>query len=241
MARFHKSLPCFVLLAVILTNFGLAQEILEEIKPEMTEPIFVRLTLYPTASLSRYDYNNDIDHFEVRAYAELHRNTQEGPLIPDARIFVLSELLEFTEGQYQKRIIVDKDHLPDEVNVQIVIGETVILKEKVPLATWIVLEEPRPAIIETAQDLTVRWRFQNVNAPVNMRAYNFRNGDLFYNAEDISETAILIPAQSLPPSTILRIYVIHSWLYKRFLSGDTLARGSEILVIPWSQVFLRTQ
>jgi hypothetical protein len=39
----------------------------------------------------------------------------------------------------------------------------------------------------------------------------------------------------------VRIYVISSWLFKRFLSGDEFVRGSEVNIIPWSQVFIRTQ
>jgi hypothetical protein len=52
---------------------------------------------------------------------------------------------------------------------------------------------------------------------------------------------VVIAAPSLPRAAIIRIYVIQSWLYKRFLGGPDYARGSEVNVIPWSQVFVRTK
>jgi len=41
--------------------------------PKPPEPLFVRLSVYPTASLSRYDYNNDIDLYEVREFCHFDR------------------------------------------------------------------------------------------------------------------------------------------------------------------------
>jgi len=51
---------------------------------------------------------------------------------------------------------------------------------------------------------------------------------------------LTLESQRLPAGeTILRIYVISSWIFKQYLLEENLARGSEINIIPWSQVFIR--
>ena len=74
-----------------------------------------------------------------------------------------------------------------------------------------------------------------------MHVYDFRTGKELLQRDHQAERSAVIPASGLPRSTIIRIYVIQSWLYKRFLSGPDYARGSEVNVIPWSQVFVRTK
>ena len=209
--------------------------------PGPQENLFVRLTVYPTVSLSRYDYNNDLDLYEVRVYAEVRRGSQEGAPVPDARVTALSEALEYHEDHYEKRVILDKSALPGEVDIEIALKGRPALKEKFPLPAWLVLGEPGPAIVDPGKDLAVRWRFSRFPSPVDVRAYDFRTGKEFFKGDHLEETLVLIPAASVPVSTIVRIYVIQSWLHKRFLAGNDYARGSEINVIPWSQVFLRTK
>lgn len=206
-----------------------------------TEPIFVRLSLYPTASLSRYDHTNDIDLYEVRAYADLRRNSPEGRIVTDARITVLGEELDFQDGRYEKRIVVDGSALPDGVDVQITAEELTIAREKIPLPTWLVLLAPRPAILDPQKDLTIRWHFSRYAAPVDVHAYDFLKGGEFFGREHAGETEFVVPAADVPSATTLRIFVIQSWLFKRFLRGEGLVPGSEVNVIPWSQVFVRTK
>jgi hypothetical protein len=210
-------------------------------KPQKPDPVFVRLTFYPTASLSRYDYNNDVDLFEVRAYAELRRKSQEGDALGDAQVAVLGQPLEFKDGQYEKRIIVDKDNLPDSLDVRVARGGIPVLEEKYPLPAWLVLLEPRPSVIDSAKDLQIRWKFSRFSSPVDVQAYDFKKGDSIFKGTDIGQSGLSIPADRIPASTILRIFVIQSWLYKRFLGGENVARGSEVIFIPWSQVFVRTK
>ncbi len=217
------------------------QEIPTAGKTVKPEPVFVRLTFYPTASLSRYDYNNDLDLFEIRAYAELRRGSQEGEIIGDAQISVLGELLAFKNGQYEKRIGVEKEKLPENLPVKISQDGTVLLEQEFPLPDWLILTEPRPAVIEPETDLKIRWKFRRYAAPVDILIYDFRRGNSVAKAHELSQQEMTIPAERIPASTILRIYVLPSWLSKRFLQGENLARGSEIIVIPWSQVFIRTE
>jgi len=230
--------------ALLVLAFGLpvaGQDAPSPGVPETLEPLFVRLTVYPTVSLSRYDYNNDVDLYEVRVYVELRRGSQEGGAVADARVTAFSERLDYLQDHYEKRIILDKGELPAEAGVEIAIRNRPAIKERFPLPAWLVLTEPRPAILETGQDLSITWRFSRFTAPVDLRAYDFRTGKELLRIDNEGGSSAVLPAAILPASTIVRIYVIQSWLYKRFLAGNTYARGSEVNVIPWSQVFVRTK
>ena len=209
--------------------------------PKPPEPFFARISAYPTASLSRYDYGNDNDLYEVRVYVELRRGSQEGPAVNDAVITSFGERLEFHEDHFEKRIVVDKDALPREVGVEIAVTGRPALKETHPLPDWLILTEPRPAVIETGKDLAVLWRFERFAAPVDVIGYDFKTGKEFLRRTNEAGASIAVPASSLPPDTIVRLYIIPSWLYKRYLDGEHYARGSEINIIPWSQVFFRTK
>jgi len=209
--------------------------------PSAAEQIFVRLTLYPTASLSRYDHNNDVDLYEVRAYADLRRSSPEGRIVSGALVTVLGERLDPEDDHYEKRILVDKDALPEEVDIEIEVDDRTIHRETVPLPSWLVLLAPRPAVLEPGPDLAIRWRFSRFSAPVDVHAYDFLKGGEFFRREHAAGTEFIVPADDVPAATTLRIFVIQSWLYKRFLRGEGLARGSEVNVIPWSQVFVRTK
>jgi len=92
-----------------------AQE--SERQEELTKPdkLFVRATIYPTANLSRYDYNNDLDLYEIRAYVELRDKTPIGDLIDNAHVFVNSQLLDFKIDHYEKRIKIAKESLVEEI------------------------------------------------------------------------------------------------------------------------------
>jgi len=218
-----------------------AQEAPIQEAPKPAEPVFVRWTVYPTASLSRYDYNNDLDQFEIRVYVELRRGSQEGAAVTDAAVTSLGAKLEFHEDHYEKRIVLPKDARPAEIDLVIAVKGRPVLKERQPLPDWLVIEEPRPAVIDAGKDLGVHWRFDHFEGPVDLIAYDFKSGKEFLSRTNEAGTSLVIPAASLPADTIVRLYAIQSWLYKRYLDGKVYARGSEINVIPWSQVFFRTR
>ncbi|MFO7579631.1 MAG: hypothetical protein R6W74_05420, partial [Nitrosomonas halophila] len=88
-----------------------------------TAPIFIRVTIYPTASLSRYDYNNDIDLYEIRPYVEVRAGSANGIVISDARVTVSGTDLEFKDGQYLARIPVKQDALPKDFSIRIAAPE----------------------------------------------------------------------------------------------------------------------
>lgn len=218
-----------------------AQETPAQETPGPPELFFVRWTVYPTASLSRYDYNNDLDQFEVRVYLELRRGSQAGPAVTDAVVTSLGQTLEFHSDHFEKRLLFERDARPAEVDLEVAIRGRRVLRERLPLPDWLVIEEPRPAVVETGRDLGVRWRFDRFEAPVDVLAYDFRTGKELLRRVNEAGTSVVVPAADLPAETIVRLYVIPSWLYKRYLDGRPYARGSEVNVIPWSQVFFRTR
>lgn len=217
------------------------QEATAQDTPKPPEPLFVRITVYPTASLSRYDYNNDLDLYEFRVYVELRRGSQEGEAVADAHVSALAQKLDYQTDLYEKRIILGKDSLPADVEVEIAVKNRPVIREKFPLPSWLVLTDPQPAVLEAGKDLPIHWRFSRFAAPVDILAYDFKTGKEVFRRDHVGETSTVVPAADVPASTIVRIYVIQSWLYKRFLAGDVYARGSEVNVIPWSQVFVRTK
>ncbi len=233
----------FVTMLILFAAGALAaaQDLPAPEAPKPPEPLFVRLSVYPTASLSRYDYNNDLDLYEMRIYVELRRGSQEGPSITDAILTSFGERLDYVEDHYEKRILLDKGRLPAEVEIDIAAKGRAAIKERFPVPAWLVLTEPRPAIVDPASYFRVRWRYDRFLAPVDIHAYDFKTGKEFYHGDHLAGSAVVIPASNLPRATIIRIYVIQSWLYKRFLAGPDYARGSEVNVIPWSQVFVRTK
>lgn len=234
MQKFAVSLMIFLLMIPISI---LSSQEIEDTK----SPVFIRITIYPTASLSRYDYNNDIDLYEIRIYVDLRKDSQLGPPVEKAQITALGQTLDFTNSHYEKRIKVNGEQPPYEVDILIQTEEGFEFKEKIPIPTWLTLKEPKPQILEEINDLKVSWEFSKFNVPVNIHAYNFKNRDLILNENYSDKTGITIPSTQLPQATTIRIYIIPSWIFKRYLHGDDKARGSEINVIPWSQVFFRTR
>ncbi len=229
-----------LLLAFGGLSMGQEQEPPVREKPPAAGPLYVRLTLYPTASLSRYDYNNDLDLYEIRAYADIRLASPLGNAVPDLHVTVLDRKLDFRADHYEKRIVVDKDALPEEIIVEIAGDGRPGFRETVPLPAWLALQAPRPAILERDHDLLISWRFSRFASPVDVTAYDFRRGGEFFRSGQTAETECVVPADRVPAQTTLRILVMQSWLFKRFLQGPGLARGSEVNIIPWSQVFVRT-
>jgi hypothetical protein len=209
--------------------------------PGTSELFFVRWTVYPTASLSRYDYTNDLGLYEVRVYVELRRGSQEGAALKDAVVTSLGQKLEFHDDHFEKRVVFEKGARPAEVDLEIAVKGRPVLRERQSLPDWLVLTEPQPAVIETGKDLGVHWEFDRFEAPVDVLAYDFKTGKEFLRRTNEAGASVVIPAANLPPDTIVRLYVIQSWLYKRYLDGRSYARGSEVNIIPWSQVFFRTR
>jgi hypothetical protein len=239
MRAISSKLLALLLLAAVGLSAG--QEAPAQDTPKPPEPLFVRVTVYPTVSLSRYDYNNDIDVTDIRIYVELRRGSQEGPSVADARVSALAESLEYQTDHYEKRILLGKDSLPAEVEVEIAVKSQPVIREKFPLPSWLALTDPLPAVLDAAKGLAIHWQFSRFAAPIDILAYDFKTGKEIFRRDHVEETSIAVPPADVPAATIVRIYVIQSWFYKRFLGGKPYARGSEVNIIPWSQVFFRTK
>jgi hypothetical protein len=232
--------PALALL-MLLAALPAAQDAPAQDQPKPPEPVFVRWTVYPTASLSRYDYNNDVDLFEVRVYVELRRGSQEGEALLDAVVSSLGHKLEVHDDHFEKRIVLEAGPRPEEVDLTIGLPDRPAIRRKVPFPDWLVLREPRPSIVEAGQDLVVSWAFERFSAPVDVLGYDFRTGKEFLRRTNEPGASVVVPAADVPASTTARIYILQSWLAKRYLDGREFARGSEVNFIPWSQVFIRTK
>lgn len=230
-------LGIFLLLSVCLHS----QE--SESPEEQGEPdkLFVKATIYPTANLSRYDYNNDVDLYEIRAYVELRDKTPIGDIIDNAHIFVNSQLLDFRNDLYEKRIRISKESLTEVLGMRIETLDGRIFRSTYHIPTWLILLNPRPQIIIPSKDITIKWDYTRFEAPVEVFAYDFKTGKKLFEKLNIYNDEAIVPGNKLPKSTIVRVWVMQSWLYKRYIEDAAVAPGSEIVVIPWSQVFFRTE
>jgi len=232
---------------VLLGIFLIVSVCLQAQEPETQELVqkpdglFVRATIYPTANLSRYDYNIDLDLFEIRAYVELRDKTPIGEIIDNAHVFVNSQLLDFKIDHYEKRIRTSKESLVEELNLRIEAQDGRIVKNIFDVPTWLILLSPRPEIIEPSKDLVINWKYTRFEAPVDVFAYNFKTGEMIFEKRNFYNDEVMLPTSKLPESTIVRIWVMQSWLYKRYLRGSSIVPGSEVVMIPWSQVFFRTE
>ena len=226
---------------LLLNAYLQSQEIENQQQAPRPNPLFVRATIYPTANLSRYDYNNDVDLYEIRAYVQLRDQTPIGEIIDNAYVYVYSQLLDFKIDHYEKRIKIPMEELVEDFEIRIETQDDRIVKHTFKIPTWLILLKPRPDIIENKQDLTVEWKFTRFEAPVDVFAYDFKTGEKLFEGLNLYSSEVRLPAKNIPESTIVRIWVMQSWLYKRFLQGPGEVPGSEIIVIPWSQVFIRTK
>jgi hypothetical protein len=218
-----------------------SQEIKDQQEAPEPDPLFVRATLYPTANLSRYDYNNDVDLYEIRAYVQLRDKTPIGEIIDNAYVYVDSELLDFKIDHYEKRIKVPMEELVEEFELRIGTQDGRIVKDRFKIPTWLIMLNPRPDMVDHTQDLLIKWKFTRFEAPVDVFAYNFKTGEKLFEDLNLYSSEAVLAGKNIPEATIVRIWVMQSWLYKRFLSGPTVAPGSEVILIPWSQVFVRTK
>ena len=228
-------------ICLLLSAYLRSQEIENQQEAPKPDPLFIRATIYPTVNLSRYDYNNDVDLYEIRAYVQLRDKTPIGEVIDNASVYVYSQLLDFKIDHYEKRIKIPMEELVEDFELRIETQDDRVIKNTFKIPTWLIMLNPRPDIVESTQDLTIRWKFTRFGAPVDVFAYDFKTGEKLFEGLNLYSSEVTVPVKDIPESTIVRIWVMQSWLYKRFLQGPAEVPGSEIIVIPWSQVFIRTK
>jgi hypothetical protein len=205
------------------------------------QKVFIRAVIYPTYSLSRYDYNNDLNNTEIRAYVNLRLGSPHGEIIPDAEVSVNGGKLPFKENNYEKRIQIDPENLAETVTLDIETPAGFSLSRTFPIPNWLVIAEPQPSILEADSGIELSWSFGNNNAAADVRVYHFRTGDEILSCDYFDKRNASIPAESIQADSLLRIYVISSWIYKKYIRGDNISKGSEMNIVPWSQVFIRTK
>jgi len=231
-----KRLHILLVLILICTSYLSSHQ-----EQSLIKKVFIRATIYPTYSLSRYDYNNDIDLVEIRTYVVLRYESQSGEIIPNAQVIINMHQLPFKKDHYEKKIKVSKEKLPEEIILKIRLDNSTIIEAQYPIPDWLLIQTPRPAILDPSKPISLTWKFTNLGTMANIRVYDYKSGVLMQKKDNYLKTALHIPVNNIPKATILRIYVISSWFFKKFITGDHIAMGSEIHMIPWSQVFARIQ
>lgn len=234
-----RLIGCLVFAPAVFLSSTKNLAIHEQPAPE-EEQLFIRITLYPTASLSRYDIHNDVDLYELRPYVELRSGSPAGSIISNARVTVSDRSLEFKNARYETRIPVKKDDLPLDFTIRISVPRHPVVEKSYPIPSWLIINEPRPDVVEAEKDLPVKWSSTRIAGPVNLRSYDFKSGRSHHTLYGIDGGAAVIPGSRVPPSTIIRIFVIQTWIFKQFIEDPAVVRGSEVNIIPWSQVFIRT-
>lgn len=231
-----KIMICLTLIMVFCCGISYPQNAIED-----GRKIFIRAVIYPTYSLSRYDYNNDINNTEIRAYVNLRMGSPRGEIITDAEIKVNGTKLDFVDDNYEKRIQIDPDTLTPKVTLDIQTADGFIFNRTFPVPDWLVIQEPQPSIVDHNSDLPLKWSFRKFVGSVDVSVYDFKTGDDILSLENFDQLHTIIPASNLQEGQLLRILVICSWIFKEYIRGDEIARGSEINMLPWSQVFIRTK
>lgn len=231
-----KTSIILALITVFCFSMNDAQDISEE-----RQKVFIRAVIYPTFSLSRYDYNNDLNNTEIRAYVNLHLGSHHGEIITGADVKVNGTELEFSENNYKKRIPVKPENLPNELILDIKSPDGFVFNRTFSVPDWLVIQKPHPSIVDHNSDLTLAWSFRRFGGAVDVSAYDFNTGDDIVTLDHFTRTQTVVPAAELREDILIRILVVCSWIYKEYIKGDDIVRGSEINMVPWSQVFVRTK
>lgn len=206
-------------------------------------PLFIRATIYPTLSLARYDYNNDVNKVEMRVYLNVRDGQRDGPVIRDAEVSVNGGKIPFNkeERDYRQRLDIDNMEWNRDILIEVRIPDGRSWSGSHTFPGWLLLKDPQPSIITDKTDLAVNWTFTGHPFGVTVHVFDFKQGQRILRQSDVGPGGIVVPGDSLPPNTILRIWITPHWFYKQYIRGEGIARGSEINVIPWSQTFLRTR
>lgn len=232
-------------LLLIMTLAAAAWPCAREQKQESEcTPLFIKATFYPTCSLSRYDYNIDINRRELRAYIELRRGGIQGEPVRDARVQVNGNAIEYneTENDYRRRILLENaPDFPRDITIEIKRSDGCRIRESFTFPGWVEMASPQPQIITADKDIAVNWTFSSLPFPLQLHIYDYSQRRSLLHKRLEPSQATLLPRESIPAGAVLRIWITADWFFKKYLSGKDVVRGSEINVMPWSQVFVRTR
>jgi len=230
------------LIIAILVFSALAYGQEQPPRPEPA-PLFVKATFFPTFSLSRYDYNLDRNRRELRAYIELREDGIQGRVVPDAQVWVNGEAIVFNRkhGDYRKRILRENpNRFSREIHLRIARDEANMLNQKVVFPGWVKITSPQPQILASVNGLEINWTFSANAFPLVLNIEDTRQRRKLRREFREPGEPLVLTEKEIPENTILRIWIATDWFFKKYLSGKYIVKGSEINVMPWSQVFLRT-
>jgi len=207
-------------------------------------PLFIKATIYPTFSLSRYDYNLDQNRRELRVYIELREKGIQGERVGNARVQVNGIPIEFDtrKKDYRKRIhLQHQDHFSRNILLEIKGAGGSHISEKLVFPGWVKITRPMPEILNPDRGIEIHWTFTAHEFPLMLHIDDFKNQRPLLREHREPEETGLLDKEDVPEDSVLRIWVTADWFQKKYLRGPDVVRGSEINIMPWSQVFVRTR
>lgn len=214
----------------------------QDAQQENQKPLYIHATIYPTFSLSRYDYNNDLNKVELRVYLELRQETRSGKPLEEAKVTVNGHGIPYDkkERDYRNRIEIKNPEWSRTVDLDIKTANGIHVSRRFQFPGWLILEQPKPEIYRENENIAISWRFSHQTFSTTLRVYDFKDGKRIMSKYNLPAKEVAIPFPELPEQTIVRVMVTPDWFFKKFIRGRGIVRGSEINVIPWSQAFFRT-
>jgi len=232
-----------LIVILMLATAALAAAQDQVVEPACTT-LFIKATFYPTFSLSRYDYDIDRNRQELRAYIELREKSIHGDVVRDASVRVNGTPIEFNakEGDYRQRILIQKrDYFARDIRLEIDRPDGCRVHDSVRFPGWVRISTPLPEILPAGRDIPIRWAFSNNPFPLVLHVTDFKQRKRLLREPMDAEQSGALDAEKVPEDSILRIWITSDWFFKKYLRGRHVVRGSEINVMPWSQVFVRTK
>jgi hypothetical protein len=234
-----RKLATIGLILICFTGLNAFQEKLRSGEPV---PIFLKATIYPTYSLARYDYNIDQDKIELRVFIDLRDRSRDGGVIHNAQVFVNGVIIPFESGKkdFRKNLLVKKSKLPHSIKLTINISDGRRIQKSFQFPGWVILAQPKPAVLNSDKDIVIRWEYSEEKFPVFLQADDFKKGSRLISHRNVKPgNLIKLIGKKIPANTIVRIWVTSEWFFKKYLSDPGVVRGSEINFLPWSQTFVR--
>lgn len=209
---------------------------------EKSRPLFFQATIYPTYSLARYDYNINLDEIELRVYINLRDQGRNGAVIKDARILINGHLIPFVpeKKDYRNNIPVKNSKLTNSLEMAVSIPDGRSIKKSVTFPGWLILTQPKPAMLNPGRDIVTGWEYSEDKFPVFFQADDFKKGTKLISRRNVKPgQKVKLEGEKVPPDTIVRIWITSEWFFKKYLTEAGFVRGSEISFLPWSQTFVR--
>ena len=166
---------------------------------------------------------------------------RKGPPLSDAVVTSLSEKLDFHDDHFEKRVLFEKDARPAEVDVEIAVKGRPVIKEKVPLPDWLDPDRAPAGRRRSREGPRGPLALRQLRRPRRHPGLRFPDGQGIPAPDERGRDVGRHPGRR-PPGVDDRPPLRHPILALQAVSRRKgLRPGSEVNIIPWSQVFFRTK